>query len=261
MTRARMILLAGFSLAFLLLASPLSAEEGKAARRGGPGGFGAGGMFGMMEGNKLSLLGIEQVQKELKLTQEQIGKIGDERKAIGEEMTKLMPGRDVPREERQKRMEENRTKRQELVAASDKKLEAILNADQNKRLTEISLQQRGAQGLKDKAVTDALKLSKEQIEKIDAAIQWGQEEQRKLFQGGGGMDREAMAKMREQREKITQDVEAKALAALTDAQKEQYTKMKGSPFKLDRSAMRGAGGFGGGRRGGAGGGGPGGKTQ
>lgn len=259
MTRARMVLLAGVSLAFFVLTSALTAEEGKAVGRGGAG-FGGRGMFDMMGSNKLSLLRIEQVQTELKITEEQKSKIADEQKALQEQMRQLAPGRDVPREERQKRMQENNAKRQELVGAAEKKLDGILNADQNKRLGEIALQQRGAAGLKDKAVAEALKLSQEQIGKIDAAIQAGQEEQRKLMQGGPGGDREAMAKVREQREKIQQDVEAKALAALTDAQKEQFAKMKGAAFKLDRSALRGAGGFGGGR--GAGGrGGAGGKTQ
>ncbi len=244
MTHNRLLTLVGFSLALALIAGPLAAQEQK--KEGRRGGFAGGPMFGMGGDNKLSLLRIEQVQTELKLDQEQKDKIGELQKSAREAMGDM---RNIPQEERKKAYADAQKK----VAEIEKKLDGVLKAEQTKRLSEIYIQQRGVQALKDEAIAKELKLSEDQTKKVDEAIQWGQDERRKLFtegrekgEKGAGRNPEAMAQMREKMDKIQKDVETKALAALTDPQKEQFGKMKGTEFKLDRSAVRG--GFGGGRQ-------------
>ena len=65
--------------------------------------------------------------------------------------------------------------------------------------------------MKDKDVVAALKLTKEQTDKIDAALKWGQDEQQKLFQEsrgqGGARDQAARTAMREKQDKIRAEVE------------------------------------------------------
>jgi len=264
MTRFRWFVLTVFSLAFVMVAFPLQAQEEK-AKQGAGRGFGAGRGMGMldMSSGKLYLLGSQQVQDELKITQEQKDKVAEIQKGMQAEMGALRGGgmQGLSQEERQKRFEEVNKKRQELTAAAEKKLEGILKPEQNKRLGEIAFQQRGVQNLKVKEVVAALKLTEEQNKKIDEAITWGRDEERKLFQQGAGEGEKGARRggamspeNREKREKIRQETEAKAVAALTKEQKEQYDKMKGAAFKLDRSTLP-APGFGGGRggRGGQGG--------
>jgi Spy/CpxP family protein refolding chaperone len=247
-----------------LLVLPVQAEEA-AKKQSGPRFDPAGRGMGGMGSGKLALLSREQVQTELKITAEQKEQINAVQTGLREKMRELMPargqggqgGQGATAEERQKRMAEMQAKRQQLTEESEKKLATILKPEQSKRLGEISLQQRGVQGLKDKEVVEALKITKEQTDKIDAALKWGQEEQQKLFQEsrgqGAGRDAAARTAMREKQEKIRAETETKALAALTDAQKEQLTKMKGAVLKLEPMTPRtggGAGGPGGGPRGG-----------
>jgi hypothetical protein len=245
MVRSRLISCVGFSLA-LVLALPLAAQDGKG--QGRPrGGFGGRG-GGDMSDSKLSLLHLEPVQAELKITPEQKDKISEAQKALSAEIGSG-GAQGLSREDRQKRSAELREKREKLTAEADKKLETILKPEQVKRLDEIALQQRGPQGLKEESVQKALKLSDDQVQKINAALTWGQDERRKAFQdlrqqGGAGAGSDAAGGIREKQEKIQKEVETKVLAVLTDAQKEQFEKLKGSPFKLDRAALRpgGAGG-------------------
>jgi len=257
MARSRFVLSMGISFALVFATLSLFAAEaqgpGGGRGRGGMG-FGAGGFGGM---DKFGLLRLEQVQTELKVTAEQKEKITAAQKTLSEEMRAAMParqaGQQLTPEERQKRMEESTKKRQEITTANEKKLDALLNADQVKRLNQIALQQKGVQALKDKAVVDALKITAEQTKKVDEAIKWGQEEQQKLFSAPGGTpgerpNREAMTARMEKMQALRKEIETKAMAALTDAQKKQFEEMKGATFTIDRSAFQ-RGGAGGGRRG------------
>ena len=228
--------------ALVLLTLPLNAgEEGKGGGRGfgaGMGGFFGGGI------DKPTLLRMEQVQKELKVTDEQKTKIDAVLTASRERMRGQMPSgglRDLPQEEREKKMAEFRDARKKANEETEKELAKVLTADQSTRLDEITLQQRGAEGLKDEKVAKKLDLTKDQLTKIDEALAWGQAEQRKLMGEGRGqgknVDREAFKQNQEKRDKIRKDMEAKALEALSKDQKEKFEKMKGKAFELDRSAI------------------------
>ncbi len=248
MAHRRWITVVGCAFALALLANPLDAQERKG--QGGRGGFG-GGFGGFDTGvTRLALLRVEPVQAELKLAQEQKDKISELQASL-RDASGLGNLRDIPQEERQKKFAEAREKREMATAEAEKKLADILKPEQTKRLGEIFIQHSGALAFKDATVSKELKLSEEQLGKVNAAIQWGQEEERNLAPGrgqgggGGGRDPAAAAERQEKRDKIQAETTAKALAALTDPQKEQFEKMRGVAFKLDRNALRGGGGRGG----------------
>src|SRR5215216_4069736 len=116
----------------------------------------AQGFFGGFRGNPLMLLGQESVQKELKLTDEQKTKTDELRQKSREKMQEIFQGDEG---ERQKKM-------QELNEENRKAVAGILNPEQDKRLKEITYQQRGATAFADPEVVKALNLSEEQQGKV-----------------------------------------------------------------------------------------------
>lgn len=255
MAQLRLSSLVGFALALALVASPLGAQDkkgGQDKKEGGGGGRQGGGFGGAMGGlggtTRMSLLRNEQVANEIKLSQDEKDKIAELQKSITEAMPRNNT-KGLSPEEKRKAATESLEKRQKANVEAEKKLDGILKPEQSKRLEEIYIQQRGIQALKDEKVAKALKLSDEQVGKIDGAIKWGLEEQSKLYQGGGGRpSKEVQAENREKRDKLLKEIDGKVLASLTDAQKEQFEKMKGTPFTLERSLRQGGGGN---RKGGA----------
>lgn len=267
MTTSRSFKWVGFSLALLLLWSPLSLAQAPGGGRAGRGarqprlGRGMGGGFTM---DKASLLRSEQVQEELKVTEEQMAKV-QEAVAASREAARASRGerprvnfRDMSEEERAEWMENMRKERQESMAAMDKKLAEVLKKEQFARLEQIWVQQMGVQALKNETIAKKLKVTDEQTEKIDAAIAWGREQQTGLFEGMRDLSREerqeAFQKMQEKRAKIEEQVKEKAMAALSKEQQEQMKKLCGKKFELDMQSFRGMrGGFRGGRQRGEGG--------
>ncbi len=230
----------------------LSASVAFAQRPGGgrPGGFGGG--FG--GGGKLMLVNNEAVQKELALKEDQISKLKTLGESVREEMRSAFTGGFGGRDQ----SEDERAKAREKMAESIKKmndkylpkLDEILDASQRERLQQITWQNARSQAYQDAGVIAALKITKEQQEKLAAVSKDFGEKQGELFRQGGD---EARAKGRDLSE--TRD---KALSqVLTADQREQFTKLLGKKFDTDQ--LRGGfGGPGGGRPGqGAGGANPG----
>src|SRR5688572_5850032 len=119
----------------LLLAAPGWGQEQEQGRRGR--GRGPGGRFGF--GGPAMLLGIEQVQKELKITDEQKQTIQPILEAARPQRGDFQPGQNLSDEERRQRREERQKKAEEI----NKQLTAALTAEQNARLKQIQLQMRG----------------------------------------------------------------------------------------------------------------------
>jgi hypothetical protein len=162
-----------------------------------PGGFGGRGRGG--QGNDyFSLVNNAQVKGELKITQEQSAKI---------------------------------------PAAGRKALEEILSEKQLKRLHEIYLRQKGNAAFLEADVKKELKITPEQVKRIQAALDAQAKEQAALFKGGSFPD---FDKLREIQKAATDKVQA----TLTAAQKAAWTKMLGEPFEL-RRGFGGASGKGG----------------
>jgi hypothetical protein len=253
------------ALAFAIGGSSFAQDGGQQGRgRGVGGGFGAFG--GGMTIDKPTLLGSEQVRKELKVTEEQGKKLEEELTAHRTASRELFGGgqrdRDASDEERQKAREERAKKTAELSKKTEAKLVAILDKAQNARLDEIYLQQQGVDALVSDSVVASLKLSKEQVEKMKGALKTRDDELTKLRPAGrrggggaGGGERSDFQAIREKSEKLRKDTETSVLAMLTKEQSEAFTKMKGAAFELDRASLfpRGPGGRGQGGQGGQGG--------
>lgn len=245
---ARLFVLA---LAVLLVADTCSAQgEGGRGRRGGFGGR-RGGMM-----SKTMLLGSSQVQTELKLTDEQKSQIDTISQEARENMVASFRGfgdiRDLPEQEREAKFAEAREKWQAAEKATNEKVAGVLDDAQEKRLAEIQVQAQGPTAFSSEEVAAKLNLTDEQKQKIKDLLA-AQREVREELVGGENLSREERrAKFDENRTKLqelSKETEKGIVDSLTDAQKQQWTEIKGAAFELDRSTLQ-FGGRGGRGRGG-----------
>ncbi|MCH8921711.1 MAG: hypothetical protein IIA67_01030 [Planctomycetes bacterium] len=175
-----------------------------------------------------SLIGIEQVRKELKVTDDQKSKLDEIQKKQRSASRELFSGlRDLPQDERRAKFTELRELNKKFTAQTNE----VLSADQKKRLQEITIQVRGGSALSSGDVAKALGLSDEQKKKLTAVNADYRTKTRELFQG----DREGR---REKFSALRKENGEKLLAVLNADQKEKFEKMQGKKFELDRSALR-----------------------
>lgn len=165
----------------------------------------------------LMLLAQQSVQQELKLSDEQIKKIGEALAKQREEFHKL---RELPREEREKKFAE-------LCGASCKLTKELVSADQAQRLRQISWQQQGALAFANPQVAEALNLTSEQKEKIQAIRQEMRDAARTFF---AQEQRPAREDIHKKMKELHQDAAAKMLALITDEQQEKWHELTGAPF-------------------------------
>ena len=206
----------------LLLASAVLSQP-----PGGPGrGFGGPGGF---QATPRTLLAIAEVCKELGISDDQKKQIDhllaevqrQMQASFGrmnfEDLQKLSP------EERQKRFEEARKTSEEAGRKADEKLEAILNAKQRARLSQLRIQREGLAAFNRPEIVRQLGLTDDQRDKLRRI----QEQSFGPFAGGPQTQVKALADAR---------------AVLTDAQKAQWDELKGKEFKFPQQP--GFGGFG-----------------
>ena len=235
----------------------------------GRGGFGGGfgGGFPGQGGGIAGLLLMEEVQTELKLTDEQKTKLRDSREelrggargrrgagAAGEQGTEGTPNfRDMSREERQKFMEDARKRMEEQSKKAEELAKGILNPEQLTRLNELRIQQQGIRAMGRSEVAAALKLTDAQKEAIDDILEAARPQRGQGGAGGGGFgggrpsveDREKARAAAEERNNKTQaDIDA----VLTETHKADWAKLQGAKFTFPERPA-----FGAGRRGGPGG--------
>lgn len=162
------------------------------------------------------------VQKELKLTNPQLGRI---RVALARVMQ-------AHREDLAKLRDASLVERMQIMRVvgedSRKAIGGILDAKQMKRFKQILWQQGGVRVLLDPEVQKELKITEDQREKLREVAQGALKQLQELFQGGNAQGAQ------EGVEKIRKDAQAKAEALLTDEQKKTLKEMKGEPFALQR---------------------------
>jgi Spy/CpxP family protein refolding chaperone len=192
-----------------------------------------GGPFGGRLGGPMLMLGLlrnQQVQQELKLTDQQRQRL----EQLGEQWREKMRGlRDLPPEER-------RQKGEGMRAEVEKQLATILNEQQMKRLKQIALQVEGYAALERPEIADQVGLTKEQRQKIRDILRQADEKRREAFQQGQGDRQAAFQRMREIRQWVDGEIEK----LLTAEQKKKWQELVGAPFKFEG----GFGGFGGARQ-------------
>jgi Spy/CpxP family protein refolding chaperone len=237
------------AVAICMLVSNVALAQGPGGRGGRGGGFG-GGMGG---GGVGFLIGSEQVQKELKMTDDQVAKVRDIQREAFAGFGGGAGGRggnnNLSDEERQKQRDEFRARAEE----TNKKYLAVLDADQTTRIKQIQLWVAGTPGLaNNEDASKELKLTDDQKAALKTISEESQKKSREMFAGGGrGASEEERTKRREQMTALQKDTEAECQAVLTDEQKSQFAKMRGPKFEFDPAAAFGGGRGGrGGRRGG-----------
>ena len=230
-------------LVLTLVATMSYAQQGP--RGGGFVGAGGGAV------TAASLVGIAEVQAELKVTDAQKPQLEELRTQMQTELRSARQGvdfqamRDMSQEERTKAMADLRAKTEPVNKKFEAQLEKILDTTQMKRLKQLRTQRTGAAAFSNAEIVTALALTDDQktkVKEIQAAAR---------PQGGAGAfnpdatpeERQAaMAKMRETRAKALKDM----IALLTPDQAKTWADLTGPEFKFPQG--RGVGG-GGGRRG------------
>ena len=232
-----------YVLALALTLGTASVQATVAQGGGGQGRPGGGFGRGMFGGGGMGLLTMPEVQKELKMTPAQVEKAKtkqDELQKSSQAAIEKAGGfqalRDLSDEDRQKLFGP-------LQEAQKKAVSELLNPDQQKRFHQLELQQGGARSLTtNKEVKEALKITDEQTEKMDAIQMEQRQAMQAIFQSidpqnATADERAAMQKKMAELQKSTLD---KVVAVLNEDQQKKWKEMTGEPFKFP--PMRGFGG-------------------
>jgi uncharacterized protein YajQ (UPF0234 family) len=200
-----------------ILASPVMAQ--------GRGGFGGG--MGMGMGGPANLLANPGVQKELKLSPEQVEKATALATSTREKMTEMRSA--LEGLEGQERMTKQTELMKPITEENTKKIKGFLKDEQYTRLTQIDLQQRGVAGaLADKELAKKLSVSDEQKTKVQSLMTDMQSEVRELMQSAGDDRQAAMQKVTA----LRTETNKKVLALLSDDQKKTWKELTGEPFTV-----------------------------
>jgi hypothetical protein len=180
----------------------------------------------------VSLLSIEKVQGELKLSSEQIGtatKVGEklslDRRALYE---------DLSREERRERGDELRIKAAEISYAAVMQIAETMDDTQKKRWREITLQVRGAAALAEERMAKRMELTEEQVKKLNDLTAKQREKMRESFRQSQGQDLSREERI-EQFRAMVEETNKQRLAVLTDEQRAKFKEQQGEKFELPQS--------------------------
>jgi hypothetical protein len=235
--------------------------------RGGPGGgrmMGGGGMGGSM--GIVSLVGMEEVRKELKLDEEQMKSLQAMRESMGGGRGPGGPegrgrapegGRPEVRGDRGgpggfsgpptvEQMKEMADRGKKMRAEIEGKVSEVLDPDQNSRILGLLIQRDGGRALTSSLLVAALELTPEQLTKLDDIQIANMQEAQKTMQAVMGGGRDGWSKVREQMEAMGKKADESMLAILTSEQRTQFDSMKGEKFEFpERGPGFGGPGFGG----------------
>jgi Spy/CpxP family protein refolding chaperone len=208
----------------------------QAQRPGGGRGFGG---FGGMMNSSSALMGIEEVRKELKLSDA----VGDQiAAAVQATREEIMSGvnfqdmTDADREAMQKRSEEANKKFDEMLIKT-------LTPEQQSRFSELRLQREGSGAFAREDVAKKLNLTDDQKSSVKKILEAAVVPPINFFEASQDERESFMNKSREAREKATRDL----AALLTPEQSATWKKMVGEKFEFPAGF-----GGGGGRRPGGG---------
>ena len=200
-------------LTVLMIAAPCIAQQ-------------QGGGRGFRPRTGVELIGVAQVQDDLKATADQKTKLNEIAAKIQEERTAARGGGggggggggQDPAARAKQRAEQTK----KLKQTYEPKIAAILDAEQVKRLHQISWQAMGSMALQEEEVIKALELSKEVQDKITKAV----DDYNANAPGFGG------GASPEDRQKFVETRDSAIMASLSDAQKQKFKELKGKDFDL-----------------------------
>jgi spore coat protein CotH len=208
-------------------------------------GFGGPGPF---QNSLTMLLGMPEVQRELRISDQQRPRLDEIAAELQEqirtsfEKLNFQELQTLSEDERTKRFEEARRNTEALNARADDRVRALLDATQRTRLEQLRLQREGIEALRRPEVAEQLQLSETQR----AAIRKIQDESRPQpinLENLGEQERDDLfARMRERFEKAPAEI----MGVLSDEQRSKFAAMKGEEFKFPQGGFGfpGPGGFG-----------------
>ncbi len=207
--------------------------------RGGPRGgrFGRGFPPGGSRG-LLRVLQEDEVQTELKLTDDQkqkvnelAGKFAQPTPEMEELFRSMREASDEERDALRKRLDSLRAARRKEL---EQELQKVLNPTQFQRLLQIDLQRRGVPALRDDEVAAKLNLSQQQRDKIQQIFESVDQQRRAMFERLRGAPRDErmtlFAELRERSKQLEKQRDEQVLAVLTPQQRQQWQAMLGPPF-------------------------------
>ena len=219
-------------LAVCVMAGNVAFAQGRGGGRGG-----AGGMMRMFT-SVPALIGREEVQKELKVTDEQktkIKAITDEAQAAGRQGGGGANFQNMSEEERQKFFADMQKRTEETTV----KVNAVLTPEQTNRLKQIRLWALGPSAMTDDDTAKELALTGDQKELLKTINDESGKKTGEIDGGFRGADEENRKKLTAELAEIRKDTEAECMAVLTDEQKAQFMNMKGEKFDLPMGLGRG----------------------
>ncbi len=202
----------------------------QAQKKGGGRGFGG---FGGGFGGGTNVLRAPNVQKDLKLSDEQVGKVDATLQSVREKNPLDFASlRDLSDEERGKKLAEHAK-----TTTEDVKKELALTADQSHRLDQIILQTQGLQAFASPHVQDKLKLTDDQkakVKELSAALRERTQGLGLTKDSSADERRQAMTMMtgfrKESLEKVT--------AMLTGDQKKEWKELTGEAIEVQMPPRR-----------------------
>lgn len=204
-----------------LICASLLASVAFAQPPGGGRGMGMGG-----GGNLISLAKAKDIAADLKLSEDQVKKLEELEKKIGEKRRAAMQEAQGDREAMMSAM-------QEIAKETEKGLGEVVKPDQMKRLKQLQLQSsiKNAglmMALANPEVSKALNFNEEQQEQLKGFREDMQNTMREMFQGGGGGDR---AEMQKKMTEYRTSMDKKIAKMLTEEQNKKLKELQGDEFK------------------------------
>ena len=207
-------------LAVLAMGAVLVYSSSASAQRGRGRGFNR--FFGGVP--KAQLAALDQVQTELKLTDDQKKRTAEINDQLRDDRRALW-GRGFGE------FSEIRTEAERLNREASEKVDGLLDDAQRKRLLEIAIQVNGPRSLNDPDVVAALELGEDQKTKLAEV----RDENAKAFEDAFA---EYGREWRQYADELTEKANERLLGVLTEPQRERLEAMEGAPFELDFSQFR-----------------------
>jgi hypothetical protein len=178
-----------------------------------------------------TLAQLEEVQKALELTDDQVAELEELNEEMGEQR----------REAFENGAGDFDKMRKEIVKVYAESHEAVMKAlgeKQRPRMQEIYVQINGTNVLQDKQLIEALKLTEEQQEELEQAATSSRQDAFSFFQEARDMSEEERA---EEIEALVKDRDEAMLGVLDEEQKKEFEKLKGEKLEVDLSKLPGPG--------------------
>ena len=231
MTRFRRLTV--LAMALVLGAASACAAQAQAAegpQRGSGRGFNRGSLLG--------LLRLEQVQKEMKLNDDQTAKVKELVEKLRAEMREQYAAL--------REIEDRAQRRAKITELSDQfdgkvreQLRDVVPREQMMRLYQIRMQVRPVvDSLSNRYIVRRLELTEEQKKKVAEIAEETQAKQGKLFSAMRDASDEQRSEAFQKLRRIRGDAGEKALAVLTAEQKEAFENMKGEKIELEMDRGR-----------------------